>query len=106
MSCGRYHEDDDAYAAQRAAAAAVRHEEAAQKIAGFFAGIVGASNVEVAGGSPHVKVNKLFLTLGEGLLVQHRGYKISVKTPDISGIVALFKEWSTKEMVHVRICMQ
>ncbi len=106
MRCGRYHDDDGAYVAQRMAAAAVKHKEAAEKIARFFAEIVGAPNVEVASGSPHVKVNKLFLSLRENLLVQHRGHVISVKTSDVSRVVSLFNTWRAKEMVHVRVVVR
>lgn len=106
MWCGRYNEDDTARDAERAAAAAANNKAAAEKIAGFFAGMAGEPSVEISDDGKHTKANKLFLTLGECLLVQHRGYKISVKTADISRAVALFREWRAKEMVHVRICMQ
>lgn len=103
MSCGRHHDDSPAREAERAATTAANNKIAIEKISNYFIEIAGTSNVLVSRDSQYFDPTRVVLTIGEGLLLQHRGYKISITTPKPKELEAQFREWCRKELTHVRI---
>ncbi len=104
MSCGsRHYEENPARDARLEAASAERNRVAASKVAHYFVGICGASNVELANDGKHTGADRIFLTVGERLLVHHRGYTISVAAAAPTKVAEQFKRWCRAEMTHVRI---